>query len=288
MIKSAVLSLLVHVVRPVRDWMCTRFGKHPVRVFSFHRVTDILEDGMTVSRERFKEQLVYIARYHDVVTLERALDLLRAGTRLRRSVAVLTFDDGYRSVFEHAFPIMQEVGFPGSVFVSTDLVDTDRRFAHDSDSPERSQLAVMSWNELQQLRDAGWSVGAHSASHARLVDCTESQVRHELEAPLQALEQKLGLKTPPMAYPFGRASDISPAVLDRIRRLGYAACFSNLGGDNHPGADVFNLKRIDIGTNMPKLGCQVRIHGLLPTSWNSDNGHRGLARLRLLLGSKPG
>ena len=59
---------------------------------------------MTVSPGVFRRQVRYILKNHEVVSMEEALALLRRPVRLRNPVAVFTFDDGYRSVHQHAWP----------------------------------------------------------------------------------------------------------------------------------------------------------------------------------------
>jgi folate-dependent phosphoribosylglycinamide formyltransferase PurN/peptidoglycan/xylan/chitin deacetylase (PgdA/CDA1 family) len=257
----AVLGALA-VLRPLRDLWRTLRATHPVRVFTFHRISDLCRDAMTVSPEVFRRQVDYVRRYHDMVPLERALDLLASGARLRRPVAVLTFDDGYRSVFDHAWPAMAARGVLGCCFVCTDLVGTDRRFPHDAASPIREHLGVMAWQHLRALRRAGWSVGGHTATHARLSLCESDGLRDEVARPLTALRDRLGVTAVAMAYPFGQARDVPPGFPDVVRRLGYVACFSNYGGENGPPAECWNLRRIDLGGDRPGYAWKAYAHGI--------------------------
>jgi hypothetical protein len=83
-VKTAAAMVFLLIVRPMRDLGRRIRRTHPVRVFTFHRVSDLCRDGMTVSPARFDQQLAAIGRYHDVLQLDKALDLLRSGTRLSR------------------------------------------------------------------------------------------------------------------------------------------------------------------------------------------------------------
>lgn len=266
-VKIVAVAASLAVVRPLRDLWRTLRGTHPVRVFTFHRVTDLCRDGMTVPPDVFERQLAYLCRRHEVVGLDAALRLLASGARLRRPAAALTFDDGYRSVYDAAWPLMQRLGVPGTCFVSTGLVATTRRFEHDAASPVREHLGVMDWDQLAVLRDAGWQVGGHTASHARLAHCDEAALHAELDEPVRALRGRLGVTAPALAYPFGGPEDITPDGIRVARDAGYRACFSDYGGENFGGDDLFALRRIELGGDHDTLAWRAAVHGIDLRRW---------------------
>ena len=277
LLKQGSAFAILAVGRPLRDLRRSLAGSHPVRVFTFHRVSELSRDGMTVSPGVFRRQVRYILKNHDVVSMEEALALLRRPVRLRKPAAVFTFDDGYRSVHQHAWPTLAEHAAPGCCFVSTDLVGTDRRFPHDRGHPADVHFPVMSWDELAILRRAGWSVGAHSASHRRLADCEGDMLRREIEAPLRELRRRLGVTDVAMAYPFGGPDDITLEGANAVRAAGYTACFANAGGENWPGASPLELRRIDIGGDHPTLVWKLWTHGI---DLRQLSGQRDRCRLR--------
>jgi peptidoglycan/xylan/chitin deacetylase (PgdA/CDA1 family) len=261
-VKTVAGLVALCVIRPIRDLVRTLTGSHPLHVFNFHRITTLCRDGMTVSPRVLERQVAYIARTHDIVSLEEALDLVRNGRRLRRPVALLTFDDGYRSVFNVARPILKAHRVPGCCFVCPDFVGTNRRFAHDETSPVRSQLEVMTWNELAVLLEEGWAVGSHTASHARLSECRGDELRHEVEGAGRILKERFGREQLVIAYPFGQRGDISAEAREFIRKVGYAACFNDASGENRVPCDSFDITRIEIGGHHPTLAWKLRAHGL--------------------------
>ena len=248
--------------RPLRDSWRRLVGTHPVRVFTFHRITDRCRDGMTVSPATFREQVEYVRRHHEVVSIERALDLLASGKRLRAPIAVLTFDDAYRSVYDVARPLLAELGLPACCFASTGLVGTDQRYAHDAENPAVAELAVLTWVELRRLREQGWAIGGHGVHHERFSDLPAEQLQSVLLGSLQALRECLEVKRPPLAYPFGGPADCTAAGRALARACGYRACFSDCGGENAPGADLFDLKRIDIGAEHARIAWHCMAHGI--------------------------
>lgn len=267
--KRAAMAAALYLYRPLRDLARTVRRRHPVRVFTFHRVTTLCRDGMTVSPALFREQVAYVAHRHVVVSLERGLELIRQGARLGRPHCVITFDDGYRSVCEEARPVLAAAGVPGCCFVSTDLVGTDRRFAHDDGSPVRPWLEVMDWSDIGRLRDAGWSVGNHTAGHARLSACTGDVLRREVGEPRRALRERLGIDATVLAYPFGQAADISDEALRVAAEQGHTTVFHNRGGENATGTGALLLARIDLGGDHARLAWKNLSHGIHLGHWRS-------------------
>ncbi len=113
-------------------------GRWPV-VVGYHRVVDDLRrhradtiPAMLISRAMLERHLDWLGRRYRVVTaaeLESWLD--GDGADATRPVAMITFDDGYHDVYEHAFPLLKRKGLPATVFVVSDLVGTARAPLHD-------------------------------------------------------------------------------------------------------------------------------------------------------------
>ncbi|HEY2850580.1 MAG TPA: glycosyltransferase [Gemmatimonadaceae bacterium] len=253
--------------RPLRDLLRTIAGRHPVRVFTYHRVTDLCRDGMTVSEETFRQQLEYLGRHHTVVDLDHALEMLQPGRRLREPVAVITFDDGYRSVGRVAQPAMKTLEMPGTCFVCTDVVGTDAVFDHDAESPVRDSTRLMDWTELERLQSAGWRIGAHTKNHTRLSSLDTRTLAREVSDSLPSLRQRLPATHVAMAYPFGGESDITLEGILAAKGAGYSALASNFGGENFPGDDPFAVKRIDVGGDHASLMWKAAMHGLDLSPW---------------------
>ena len=255
------LGLLI-LYRPISDSWYKLKGRHPIRFFTFHRVTNLCRDGMTVSPDIFAKQIKYILKHYKVISAREAIELLSDGKSLRYPYAVITFDDGYSSVFNSAFPIMKQAGVTGCCFVSTDLVNSKKNFKHDLDSPIQEFLGVMSWDELQHLQEEGWDIGAHSATHARMSELKADKLDYEVITPMNTLKQKLGMEKLMVAYPFGLAEDVPDNWQDIVRNAGYIANFSDIMGENYPGDDLYDLARIELGGDHASLGWKVRVHGI--------------------------
>jgi peptidoglycan/xylan/chitin deacetylase (PgdA/CDA1 family) len=146
-----------------------------------------------------------------------------------RTLAV-TFDDGYRSVAEHALPVLDELNVRATMFVPTgfvsDAASHDRAAWPGTDkwltTPYASELEPLSWAELGLLIEHGWEIGSHSRTHARLRRLDDAELKAELTGSRHELEDHLGQPCTTLAYPYGEADE---RVVAAAAEAGYqAAC----------------------------------------------------------------
>nr|MDP8943903.1 polysaccharide deacetylase family protein [Actinomycetota bacterium] len=164
-----------------------------VLVLCYHAVSDRWPAALAVTPQALEAQLEQLLRrgyrgatFHDALHAPPA----------RKTVAV-TFDDAYRSVGELAFPILNRLGLPATVFVPTDFPDTGRPMAWPGiddwlGGPHEQELAALSWADLEWLAGAGWEIGSHTCSHPRLTQLDRPALDRELRASRAACEARLG------------------------------------------------------------------------------------------------
>jgi peptidoglycan/xylan/chitin deacetylase (PgdA/CDA1 family) len=107
-------------------------------VLGYHRVVEDFGaaartemPSMLISSRMFERHLDCIGRHFTFVTLDEIGQHIAGGRRFERPVAAVTFDDGYRDVYENAFPVLKRKGIPGAVFVVTDLIGRPFWQVHD-------------------------------------------------------------------------------------------------------------------------------------------------------------
>lgn len=137
-IKSSAAPLL-HGLRSGRRWLDgEKHQANQVLILGYHQVVDDItraEDeaifGMVISKETFRRQMELLRESYEVLSLETAAAVLRGDAFTQRPAVVITFDDGYRDVYSHAWPILRELNLPATVFVSTAYVNTKQWLDHD-------------------------------------------------------------------------------------------------------------------------------------------------------------
>lgn len=111
--------------------------RHRPVVVCHHRVVDDVRKypesipAMLISEKSLDQHLNWLARHFRLVSLDELGQLLVSVPRLERPVAAVTFDDGYRDVYYHAFPLLKKFGIPAAVFVVSGLVSTSQLQLHD-------------------------------------------------------------------------------------------------------------------------------------------------------------
>ena len=262
LVKNLAAIVYLAVIAPVRALWRTLTRTHPIHVFTFHRVSELCRDGMTIRPAVFERQLAAIRRTHTVVPLDEAVRGFRSGARLTRPLAAITFDDAYATVAAFAAPLLADAAVAATCFVSTGVVGPSARFAHDRDNPVCALLGVLGWPELVRLARAGWTLGAHTVTHPRLSQCDGHALEREIAEPMETLRRHVAVRDVPFAYPFGGVQDITPLGRHLVGRLGYSACLSDFGGENHPSGDPLTMRRIELGGDHSPLAWRVRMHGL--------------------------
>lgn len=190
-----------------------------------------------ISNERFTEQMSYLSQTgYRGMTLRDAAAALAEGRRLPRAV-VVTFDDGYKSFYDIAFPILCRVGFSATVFAVTGKVGDASRWDLES------AAKLMDWSELRELHQAGVEIGSHTVNHPRLTQMPTDAAKREIENSRDALEQELGAAVSSFAYPYG---DWNDAVALLARQARYRLACSIARGNLHRPDDLYHLKRVPV------------------------------------------
>jgi len=196
-------------------------------VLCYHRIGGPPELGVTrVARSVFERQMRSLAEAG-----WRALSLgdfaAPGPTSHAPRTFLLTFDDGYASLAEHAYPVLEDLGFTATTFVITDFIGRENRW--DVRYTWR-RLQHLDWSAIERWQARGFSFASHGARHRRLTWVDDVTAADELGRARAALVGRLGTDGGrAIAYPFG-------AVDDRVQRLardaGYELGFGGVRGDH--------------------------------------------------------
>ncbi len=183
----------------------------PVPILMYHHVAELSAEASegqrtwTVSPQALQEQLTYLER-EDWQTIQPGslAAYLSAGEPLPPKALMITFDDGYRQVYEQAYPLFQRTHLRPVLFVITSNVEYP---------------AMMDWGQLQELAQAGFGIGSHSHTHVDVSKTTVS-LDQELGTSKALLEEKLGSEVDAFCYPYGGGA-WKERVLTGLRAHGY-------------------------------------------------------------------
>lgn len=186
----------------------------------YHAVSPTWPADLSVRQDALEQQLRRLRRLgYRGVTFTEAV----SGPARGKRVAV-TFDDAFTSVRALARPVLDDLGWPATVYAVSDCAAAGRPAMWDgvdhwARTPHAAELATLDWTALRTLADAGWEVGSHTVSHPHLTRLDDEALAHELSASRAAVEAALGRPCPSLAYPYG---DVDDRVVEAARAAGYA------------------------------------------------------------------
>jgi peptidoglycan/xylan/chitin deacetylase (PgdA/CDA1 family) len=192
-----------------------------------------------VGRELFREQLECLASCGArTLTMRELTTALLTGRMPPRAVA-LTFDDGLTSVAEEAAPLLAEHGFSATVFCVAGRLGGDNGWPTAHRAPRRPLLGAA---ELTELAQAGFEIGSHGMTHARLDLLPRHALMREIRDSRALLEDLVGVPVRSFAYPYGAPA--TGAGRSLVENAYDAACGTTLA-TVRPGADPYLLPRVD-------------------------------------------
>lgn len=240
-----------------------------------------------IDPEQFALQMRYLSEHATVVDLDTLVgQTWRQGAA--SLVCAITFDDGFAGVYEQAFPILQQYGFPATFYVTTGPID-ERVPRNSSDHPplypgER----MVTWQQLREMERHGTSIGSHGVRHLDMLRLSPSRARTDLVRSKRDIEGKLGNPVRHYSYPYGR---FVRDTVELVREAGYQTAVTVKHSGIPRKLDPMRIPRLNIAQQyslddfeaivngdwdylrVVRLIKQPRIrseYGLPPEVWESD------------------
>ena len=232
-------------------------------IFCYHRLVDkIRYPGTEITPAAFEAQMKELKdRGITVISMQDLLAWKRSEKNIPPRCAVITFDDGWKSQYEVAWPIMKKYGYPLTMFIYTEGVRGGALGGGEA----------ITWEQLADMRDNGVDIEAHTATHQDLREGHnimlassggkrtrtkltgpqyEQWVQGEVVGSKQLLEQRLGIKVNCFAVPFGNYNE---HVKELARNAGYEATFTVYGQPITFTSPMDSIGRYAIEANKPKV-----------------------------------
>ena len=232
-------------------------------IFCYHRLVDkIRYPGTEITPAAFEAQMKELKdRGITVIPMQDLLAWKRGEKNIPPRCAVITFDDGWKSQYEVAWPIMKKYGYPFTMFIYTEGVRGGALGGGEA----------ITWEQLGDMRDNGVDIEAHTATHQDLREGHnimlastggkktrtkltgpqyEQWVQNEVVGCKQLLEQRLGIKVNCFAVPFGNYNE---HVKGLARNAGYEAMFTVYGQPITFTSAMDSIGRYAIEANKPKV-----------------------------------
>jgi peptidoglycan/xylan/chitin deacetylase (PgdA/CDA1 family) len=205
-------------------------------------------------RRGFECQLDYLRNNGDFLSLDRVIELLERKEPIKGRFFCITFDDGLRSCYDNAFPILAERKIPAAFFIVTENTAApsvvEGRFCKREASSMPYFYEYLTWSECAEMLKAGMTIGSHTSSHVKLADLNANEVRRQLIESKKAIEEKLGTECKHFACPWGRpGKDFNNRDVNIAKEVGYRSFLTTRRGKNQSGSSPFVLMRDHIHAN---------------------------------------
>ena len=214
-------------------------------ILAYHHVADDTPAITSVSPSMFAKQLDYLAEQQfSVWPLIKLVTAITEQQPIPDKVVAITFDDAYESVYSTAYPMLQERGYPFTIFVTTDSVD-------------KQYNQQLSWPQLKTMSENGATIANHTVNHPHmlrhLADESEQQwhrrMQREIIEAQDRIKQKIGSDYKLFAYPYGEHNE---ALKKIVKDLGYIG-FGQQSGAAGPLLDQQLLPRFPVSGNYTDL-----------------------------------
>lgn len=209
-------------------------------ILTYHSL-DTSRSVISTSPSSFRRQMQWLHQQgFQTLSLAEAAKLVRIGQPFRERTCVVTFDDGYETVYREAFPILQELGFTATVFLITGYCGKQNSWpGHVSPVGEQSLLC---WTQIEEMARHHIEFGSHTVTHPDLACLTHREAEREMQDSKQMIQERIGRGVEVFAYPYGR---YAPWTVDLAREHFSGACSTILGKVTSE-ADSALLPRVDM------------------------------------------
>lgn len=239
----------VYLVHPLVRLRRSRAPKG-IPVLMYHSVSEEPESRVrpyfrtTTHPDVFTRHMRYLHEHgYEVMNLAEAVNALETeSNNIQRKRVVITFDDGFRDFYTNAFPILKKYGFTATMFVPTGFIHAGRPWKN---------KAVMTWDEIRELKGKGIQFGSHTVTHPKLRDIQLQDVKHELELSKAHLDRQLSDSIRIFCYPYGFPEEDKTFTRQLKKFLidaGYHCATGTRIGTLTKGDDPYFIRRIPINS----------------------------------------
>jgi len=207
-----------------------------VTVLIYHRFGEDAYPTTNIAVERFREQLEFLKNNnYTVIPLQQLVQFLQKGAKLPDRSVVITIDDGYRSVYENAWPVLRDYGYPFTVFLY-------------AKATENRHWNYMTWDQVKEMKEAGVDMQNHGFAHDHMafkpsgmnLEEYRAWIRADLAVSTRILSEELKERPRFFAVPYGEYNKI---ILEEIRSFGYEAILLQDPGSVSSDTDPFAIPR---------------------------------------------
>ncbi len=215
-----------------------------IPVLAYHKIdeptADIKLRGAFTSPKNFARQMLYLKKRGFVFyTASELIDFYRQNAAFPPKAVAVTFDDGWKDNYTHAFPILRDLEIKATIFlVPTCIGATSAKVVADGEAAREHLSAA----DILQMSEYGIEFGSHTQNHKLLHQISTPEIEFEVSESKREIENLLQKSCRVLAYPAGF---FTGAARKAVENAGYIAAFSTVYGENDE-INLYALNRIEI------------------------------------------
>lgn len=215
---------------------------HAAVILQYHHIDTDTPNSTSTSPDLFRQHIEYlVTNGYNISSLSNIIEALKAKETTPNKTVAITFDDGFISVYTHAFPILKEHKIPFTIFVNTDPIEA-KRTTH------------VSWEQLKEMKSHGATVANHTHKHSHLINSathpintsdannlyTDNDVANsewkesfldEVETAQRLLKSNLNQDIKLFAYPYGEFDQYTNQLLADMGYIGFGQHSGAIGAN---------------------------------------------------------
>lgn len=215
------------------------------KILLYHHISTQTPAATSVTPAVFESHLEHIeGSGYQVVSVQRIVDALLAGSEIDSRWVAITFDDAYESILSEAAPRLKARGWPFTLFVSTESVD-------------QGASPFLDWDGIRALEAAGATIANHTVSHEHMVrvqpgetfDDWQDRLTRDVVNAQRRLEEELERPLRLFAYPYGEFDTDIAQLMQSLGFLSFGQQSGPVGATTHPYA----IPRFPLGTGFDSV-----------------------------------
>ena len=161
-------------------------------------------------------------------------------------------DDGFKSFYDNAWPILKKEEIPFIIFINTREVGT---------------RGYMNWDQIKEIaKEQFVHIGNHGYSHEYLVDMKNDEIMNDINRATADYKNNIGYNSSFFSYPFGEYSNNLKTI---VKNLGFKYAFGQHSGVVDETKDFYELPRFPINENCGKIERFETILKTIPLKYKS-------------------
>lgn len=180
--------------------------------------------NLSIDKGFLEKQIKYLLKQKYTFLNFEKIDKSR---ELPKKSVVMYFDDGFKDIYNNAYPIFKKYNLPFVLFITTDFMG--------------QKPLYLDWEEVKKMADLA-EIGSHGVTHKDFIDLTDEELKKELLESGEKIKKETGKKPIALSYPHGKYNQ---KIKDLVREAGYKFAVTTKGGQADL-KDRFELKKIVI------------------------------------------